>query len=272
MTSMVRAKKHLGQNFLWHKGTLKKIRDEIDPAGNEIIIEIGPGMGALTEELITFPAKTLCIEKDPDMIAILKEKFKDALASGKLEILERDILDFDFSVIGEYKLPYKIVGNIPYYITGAIIRHALEANPLPEQVVFLVQKEVADRAVARDGKESLLSLSIKAFGKPRSKGKVPAKFFKPAPKVDSAVLSIEGISRNNFENKDHEALFFEIIRHAFAHKRKTALKNLSSYLHTPDIRSWWQELSLDEKIRAEDIPIETWIKLSRFVYNGSHES
>jgi 16S rRNA (adenine1518-N6/adenine1519-N6)-dimethyltransferase len=272
MKNMIRAKKHLGQNFLWHKGTLTKIRDELDITPNEIVVEIGPGTGNLTAELVGFPIKLICIEKDPDMISILNERFKEAISRGRMEILERDVLGFDFSVLGEYKLPYKIVGNIPYYITGAIIRHALEANPLPEQVVFLVQKEVADRAVARDGKESLLSLSIKAFGKPRSKGKVPAKFFKPAPKVDSAVLSIEGISRNNFENKDHEALFFEIIRHAFAHKRKTALKNLSSYLHTPDIRSWWQELSLDEKIRAEDIPIETWIKLSRFVYNGSHES
>lgn len=269
---MVRAKKHLGQNFLWHKGTLKKIRDELDPVGNDILVEIGPGMGALTEELVHFPEKLICIEKDPDMIAILSEKFKTFIEQGKMEILERDVLEFDFSILKEYGLSYKIAGNIPYYITGAIIRHALEADPLPEKIVFLIQKEVADRAVARDGKESLLSLSIKAFGTPRSRGKVPAKFFKPAPKVDSAVLVIDSPSRKHFQNKDHEELFFEIIRHAFMHKRKTALKNLSGYLFSPDIRTWWKNEGLDERVRAEDIHVDTWLRLATWVYNGTHDA
>ena len=160
-------KKSLGQNFLKSKSVITAILDASDPTPDEIILEVGPGEGFMTEELVKYSSKVIVVEKDHRLIPILGEKFKKQIEEGRLDILEKDILDFDISTLKFYKHPYKVIANIPYYITGQIIRMFLESDYQPLSMTLLVQKEVAERIIARDKKESLLSLSVKVFGDPK---------------------------------------------------------------------------------------------------------
>ena len=187
----------------------------------------------MTETLLNMAGKVIAIEKDHRLIPVLQERFAEEIKSGKLDLLEKDILEFDPQVLKFYKHPYKVIANIPYYITGQIIRMFLESDNQPETMVMLVQKEVAERIVARDEKESLLSLSVKVFGEPKLVRTVGRGAFSPQPNVDSAVLLISNISRSNLDGID-EKFFFEVLHGGFAHKRKQLLPNLSS-LYPKDI-------------------------------------
>ncbi len=277
----MKAKKHLGQHFLHSDKVLTQIIDAAEPVADDIILEIGPGKGVLTRKLVFFAGKVIAVEKDTELIPILRETFKSEIAAGKLDLIEQDILDFDPEILRFYKdFTYKLVANIPYYITGLILRKFLEAAYQPESMTLLVQREVAERAVARDpstglrtgAKESLLSLSIKAYGNPRIAARVPRGAFVPPPTVESAILVIEDISKKNFQSKDEEELFFQIIKAAFAHKRKVALKNLAGYFNIDDINAFWESEKLEPKARAEDIHLDVWLKLTRILYNASNDS
>ena len=161
---------------------------------------------------------------------------------------------------------YKLIANIPYNITGAILKKFLSCDTQPERMVLLVQKEVAKRIVSQDGKESILSISVKAYGTPKYVMKVEKRFFSPEPKVDSAILKITNISRHNFKNKTDENIFFHLIKTGFAHKRKILRKNLENleYLEVrlPDIDKIFEKLGIDANSRAEDIKIEKWLDLT----------
>jgi 16S rRNA (adenine1518-N6/adenine1519-N6)-dimethyltransferase len=253
------AKKSLGQNFLNSPKALRQIIEASHLTLNDVVLEVGPGKGALTEKLLETGATVLAVEKDRKLIPYLEEKFAIYIKSKKFKLVEADIL--------EYSLPkniqsYKLVANIPYYITGAIIRKFLDADKQPTHMTLLVQKEVAERMVARDKKESLLSLAVKAYGTPKIIGVVPRGAFAPAPSVDSAIIAIETISRKNFKNKKHETNFFELIHKGFAHKRKTLWHNLDT-MSTEERESFFEKNSLDKKVRAEDIAIEKWLEISK---------
>lgn len=259
-------KKSLGQNFL--KST--KAISDIVAAGRispkDTILEIGPGKGALTEKLLTTGAKVIAVEKDPELIPILQEKFASYIASGKLNLIEADILEFNPTSYGLRTTSYKLIGNIPYYITGAIIRKFLETNLQPELMVLLVQKEVAERVVARDGKQSILSMSVQAYGKPKIISKVAARYFSPAPKVDSAIILVDNISKKNFKNIS-EKDFFGVIKTAFGQKRKTLMKNLSqNFKNKLNLAGIFQNLGISEKARAEDLGLETMISLAKALF------
>ncbi len=254
-----RAKKSLGQNFLKSKSALSAIVDAGDVSTDDIILEIGPGKGALTERLLLLAGKVVAVEKDTELLEYLKEKFQTEIENGKLDLIEDDILNFDPEVFNFYKdLNYKIIANIPYNITGAILKKFLSSKIKPERMVLLVQKEVADRIVARDGKESILSLSVKAYGDVKKIIKVPKTSFSPAPKVDSAVIAIENISMKNFKDVE-EGRFFEIVRIGFAHKRKILAKNLQD-LENPISSNVLENLG---KKRAEDIPLSEWLDMAK---------
>jgi 16S rRNA (adenine1518-N6/adenine1519-N6)-dimethyltransferase len=255
-------KKSLGQNFLKSKSVVTAILDASDPTPDEIILEIGPGEGFMTEELVKFSGKVIVVEKDHRLIPVLGEKFKEHVQNGKLDIIEKDILDFDINTLKFYKHPYKVIANIPYYITGQIIRMFLEADYQPTSMILLVQKEVAQRILARDGKESLLSLSVKIFGEPKIIKNVPRGAFNPVPNVDSAVIQIENISKNKLEGVvvTH---FFKVLHAGFAHKRKQLLPNISSVFDKEKTRKVFEDIGINPKSRAEDLPISTWIKLSK---------
>lgn len=228
----------------------------------DLVLEIGPGMGVLTEALLATEANVVAIEKDDRLIPILEEKFKKEIASGRLKLVHGDVLEENFEIKN-----YKVVANIPYYITGQVIRKFLEEENQPESMTLLLQKEVAERIVARDRKESLLSLSVKAYGEPKLVGKVPRGAFQPAPNVDSAIVHIGNISKEKFTrlNLVTEKKFFDLIHAGFAHKRKQLLPNLSVLSSKDALLSAFQICNLNSKCRAEDVSIETWFKLCKIL-------
>ena len=256
------AKKSMGQNFLKSKEALFKMCEASSLNDKDIILEIGPGKGALTEKLLERGRMVIAVEKDRDLIEILNEKFTEEIKNKKLILLNEDILNFDPKICGIKEGEYKIVANIPYNITGSIIRRFLSEVIKPISMTLLVQKEVAERIVARDNKESILSLSVKAYGTPKYIMKVHKRFFSPAPKVDSAIIFIKNISNKLFKNKDGEEYFFEIIKAAFAHKRKVLRKNLEEVGENLEkIDKTFKELNINPKVRAEDITFDKWVAL-----------
>lgn len=268
------AKKSMGQNFLKSKEALFKMCEASGLNDKDIVVEIGPGKGALTEKLLEKAEKVIAVEKDRDLIEILNEKFAGEIKSGKLILIQDDILSFNSTTYSLKPKTYKVIANIPYNITGLILRKFLSENPKPISMTLLVQKEVAERIVARDGKESILSLSVKAYGTPKYIMKVHKRFFSPAPKVDSAIIHIGDISNKFFKNKKEEDSFFQLIKAGFAHKRKVLRKNLEDLQHMevrlpyikevglPKIDEIFEKLDINPKARAEDIKFEKWIEIS----------
>lgn len=258
----MKPKKSFGQNFL----TSIPARNEIVKAGDlklgDMVLEIGPGKGILTEKMLADGATVYAIEKDRDLIPILSEKFAEEIKNKKLILINDDILNFQPSTFNFPLSAYKLIANIPYNITGAIIEKFLSEENKPDMMVVLVQKEVAERVVARDKKESILSLSVKVYGEPKIIYKVNKGSFFPIPKVDSAVLKISNISNKNFKNKTKEENFFKVVKAGFSHKRKFLISNLKEKL--PEIN--WQEVfiknKLNEKVRAEDLNLENWMRIS----------
>ncbi|MEI7765416.1 MAG: rRNA adenine dimethyltransferase family protein [bacterium] len=283
-----RAKKSLGQNFLKSEPALRKIVEAGEIIPSDIILEIGPGKGALTEKLLDCASTVIAVEKDRELFNLLQEKFSKEISDKKLILLNEDILEFDVKKImqvvvlrtlgrsvddeqrkfsaenfcGEqnnnlhnFSTNYKIIANIPYNITGAILKKFLSEKNQPSMMVLMVQNEVAKRIVARDNKESILSISVKAYGIPKIEMKVPARYFSPAPKVDSAIISIKNISRSFFiENKISEERFWILIHAGFAHKRKKLSSNLKNYIGL----AYAMEL---ENKRAEDLTLSDWLLL-----------
>lgn len=250
----MKPKKHLGQNFLTSIPARIAIVEAGEVVPTDSILEIGPGRGFLTRALLDTNARVTALEKDADLIPVLTEEFKDY---PNFTLIEGDALTYEPQAPG-----YKMIANIPYYITGAILERYLTHRNQPITMVVLVQKEVAERVCARDGKESILSLSVKAYGTPKLVYKVSRGSFNPAPTVDSAVLQIKNISRGNFKNQYHEQLFFKVVKLGFAHKRKLLLSNLKGSFTDVDMQKIFESLGIETKSRAEDIALPVWLSLS----------
>lgn len=260
------AKKSLGQNFLKSKAALRAMIEAGKVQAGDLILEVGPGKGALTSSLLEAGAKVVALEKDNRLIAPLQEKYSKEIAENKLQIICTDALEFDpTSLISPENKTYKIIANIPYYITGQFFRTYLTHKNQPEKVVIMVQKEVAERIAARDGKESLLSLSMKCYGTPKYVMTVQKKYFSPEPNVDSAIILIDNISRKFFENISEEK-YFEVLKAGFAHKRKVLISNLTSIASREKLETVFAKLNLSEKIRAEDASIDDWKNLVSCLY------
>ncbi|MES2471020.1 MAG: 16S rRNA (adenine(1518)-N(6)/adenine(1519)-N(6))-dimethyltransferase RsmA [Patescibacteria group bacterium] len=255
----MRAKKSLGQHFLTSPHIVEKIIAASDLKKGDLSLEIGPGTGILTKKMLETGAFVIACEKDDRAIPILTEKFQNYIESGTFTLIHHDILTLDISKYGLKEGQYKLIANIPYYITGEILEYFLEKTAHPSEMVLMVQKEVADRIMARDGKESILSLSIKIFGKPQYISHVSRGSFNPPPNVDSAVIKISEISKKFFI--EHQILTqdaFRIIKTGFAHKRKLLIKNLEKIFAKDKLESAWKETDLDRNIRAEDVSLEKW--------------
>jgi len=258
------AKKSLGQNFLMHRQTAERIAEAAGIPEGATVLEIGPGTGMLTRALLSRAGKVIAVEADARLVPELEEAFADEIGEGRLELIHADIRAFDTKAIGS---PYHLVANIPYYLTGEIFRQFLTAPRQPASMTLLVQKEVAER-VARSRKESLLSLSVKAFGTPEYKFTVPRGAFRPAPKVDSAVLRIGGITRNSFASPEEEARFFEVLRAGFAHKRKRLAKNLEERWGRGQAVAALAAAGIGPDARAEELPLPSWMELARNMKDG----
>jgi 16S rRNA (adenine1518-N6/adenine1519-N6)-dimethyltransferase len=249
-------KKSLGQHFLTSRHYVGMIAGAAAIAPGEWVLEIGPGEGVLTAELLMRGARVAAVEKDTRLIPVLAEKFSKELEEGKFVLIEGDVLEKNI----EMAEPYKLVANIPYYITGAILEKFLSGPNQPSMMVLLVQKEVAER-IAREKKESILSLSVKAYGTPKYIKTVPAGAFSPPPSVDSAILSVAHISRKNFADAAQEKKFFELLHAGFAHKRKLLARNLENILGESTTTAM-AEAEIPEKARAEDIDLTRWVRLT----------
>ncbi len=253
------AKKSLGQNFLMHRQTAERIVGAALLPEAAKVLEIGPGTGMLTRELLNAGMRVIAIEADYALIPELESTFANEVEEGTLTLESADIRNFDTTSI---KGAYHLVANIPYYITGEIIRQFLTASNQPASMTLLIQKEVAIR-IAREKKESLLSLSVKVYGQPNYCFTVPRGAFKPAPNVDSAVLRIGNISRTGFTDATEEERFFEVIRAGFAHKRKRLAKNLEEKFSKEMVAHAFNAAALDANVRAEDLSLDTWKVLTR---------
>ncbi|HRH24590.1 MAG TPA: 16S rRNA (adenine(1518)-N(6)/adenine(1519)-N(6))-dimethyltransferase RsmA [Candidatus Paceibacterota bacterium] len=256
----MRAKKSLGQNFLMHARIAERIADAALLTANDTVLEIGPGTGMLTRPLLARARRVVAVEADHTLIATLEETFATEIKEKKLTLVYGDIRAFDPASIGE---PYALVANIPYYITGEIIRSFLGATHAPFTMTLLVQKEVAER-IARSKKESILSLAVKVYGDPKYSFTVPRGAFLPAPNVDSAVLTITNI-KNPFSSKNTETFFFDLLHAGFAHKRKLLIRNLEAVADASLLTTAFAEASISEKARAEDLSLATWKKLAQLL-------
>lgn len=258
----MKAKKSLGQNFLTSPHIIQDIIAAGKVTSEDTVLEIGPGKGMLTTGLLKTGAHVIAIEKDDRLIPELHQIFLREITSRQLELIHGDILNVAIPHLTSK--PYKLVANIPYYITGQIIRMFLESDRQPTSMTLLVQKEVADRIIARDGKESILSLSIKVFGEPQYIRTVGRGAFSPQPSVDSAVISIHDISMSKLQGINKH-WFFKMIHAGFAHKRKQLLPNLSSLVDKNLLTDAFEMHGIGLKARAEDLPLDTWLKLCRTI-------
>lgn len=230
MTEKFEHKKSLGQHFLTSSVVPRWMCDAGDIKPAETVVEIGPGTGVLTEELLLRGANVIALEADQRAIDVLTERFTNHCESGQLKVLHADVRNFDWTSLGLKNSSYKVVANIPYYLSGLLFRTILENEVQPSTLVFLVQKEVAKRAtsdISKGEKESLLSLSIKSFGEPAYIKNVSRGHFTPPPKVDSGIIAVRNISRDNFIDVP-TIFFFELLHLGFGQKRKQLLGNLSN--------------------------------------------
>ncbi len=256
------AKKSLGQNFLINPKVAENIAKSVDIAPGETVLEIGPGTGMLTRALLKEGARVVAIEADIRAIEVLEETFATEIATKMLTLLHDDIRTIDLTSLNLTKNPqksYKVAANIPYYLSGMLFQLFLENPEPPSTLTFLVQKEVAER-VARSKKESILSLSIKAYGTPRYVSTVTKGNFRPQPSVDSAILAIHHISKEKFKKLD-EKYFFTILKTGFSSRRKHLLSNLSALTSREVLLSIFDQLHLKKDVRGEDLHIEKWIEL-----------
>lgn len=257
----MKAKKSLGQHFLKSERALSTIIEAGNIGDKDLILEIGPGQGALTQKLLGTRCLVLAIEKDDELYEKLKIKFKKEISSKRLILIHDDILNFEPENYNLAPRTYKLVANIPYNITGAIFKKFLSANRQPERMVLLVQKEVAKRIVAQNGKESILSISVKAYGTPRYIETVKAGSFAPMPDVDSAIIAVENITERFFTDFREEE-FFRMLRAGFKSKRKKLSTNLFSIFKRARVVEVFERLYLNDNLRAEDAGLETWRKLA----------
>lgn len=252
-------KKSLGQNFLNSDYVPKKMCDAAVVTTGDIVLEIGPGTGALTKELLLRGAKVVAVEADSRAVEVLKETFTAEIENGALQLHQSDARELDVESLGLKPQQYKVVSNIPYYLSGLLLRTILDSANQPTSLVFLIQKELAER-IARDKKESLLSLSVKAFGQPSYICTIKRGHFTPAPKVDSAILAINNINQANFKEISAEN-FFKILHIGFGSKRKQLQGNLSQHYEKSLVEKALATAELPAKVRAEDVPLQKWFEL-----------
>ena len=265
----LKARKRLGQHFLVDEEVQQLITSAAELGATDIIIEIGPGLGIMTRELAKQAGQVIAIELDDKLAALLKQ----TLASfDNVAIINADILRINPATLlreQKAKVPpagshYKVVANLPYYITSPVLRHFLEASVKPEVMVVMVQKEVAEAIVAEPGKRSVLSISVQFYGKPMIVSYVPAQSFYPVPEVDSAILRIDVYPQTAVAVTDEKS-FFKMVRAGFTASRKQIVNSLAQGLGLPktEVLSLLEKAGVVPQRRAETLTLDEWAKLWR---------
>lgn len=254
----MRPNKSFGQNFLVDRAVLQQIVEAAQLEASEQVLEVGAGMGVLTRELAARARRVVAVELEQNMLQLLEQTTSDC---ANVEILARNLLYLDPCEVFADE-PYKLVANLPYYITAPTFRHFLESANAPRLLVVMVQYEVARRIVAGPGDLSLLGVSIQFYGQPRIVTRVPARAFYPAPKVDSAILRVDLHKQVPLTPRERDG-FFRVVQAGFSERRKQLHNSLAHGLHRKDeeIRGWLAAASIEANRRAETLSIEEWLRL-----------
>jgi len=259
----IRAKKGLGQNFLVDKHALDRIVSAAKLSPDDYVVEVGPGLGVLTQELAQKAGRVVAVELDSSMAAMLREKYAD---SSNVEIIEADILGCAPESLMSTERDYKVVGALPYNIASAVLRHFLEAKHKPTMIVAVMQKEVAQSIAAKPGDMSLLSVGVQLYGCPSIVKYIHPCSFYPQPKVDSAIIRIDVYQDPPVKVKD-EVAFFDVVRGGFSTPRKQ-LRNSLSYglgITSQEAGDLLDSAVIDPRRRAETLSIEEWAVIYRTV-------
>ena len=250
-------KKELGQHWLKDREILAAIADDADLDPDDTVLEIGPGLGTLTSELLRRAGSVVAVEFDPDLARKLPGQFP-----GKnLQVVHEDILQFDLDAL---PASYKVVANVPYYITSKIIEKLMTAKNKPSTVVILVQKEVAERVAANPGDMSILAVSAQVFANARLGVLVPREYFTPPPKVDSQVVVLETLAMPLVAPEDEKA-FFRVVKAGFIAKRKKLRSSIAAGLgiRKPAAEELLRHANINPELRAEDLSIDDWLHLAK---------
>ncbi len=256
----IRPKKGLGQNFLVDSSHRARIVAAADLQSTDTVLEVGPGPGVLTELIAQQAGRVIAVELDDRLIPFLQSRFA---GQPQVAVVHADILETNPGELTGGN-PYKVVANLPYYITSAVIRHLLESTPAPHVLVLTVQKEVAERMLAQPPDMSLLALGVQFYCTGKLVGKIPAGAFYPVPKVDSAVVRLDRRSAPVAEDVRAEA-FFEVARAGFSQPRKQLRNSLAAGLAiSPQAaEERLAQAGIDPRRRAETLTLAEWAKLAR---------
>jgi 16S rRNA (adenine1518-N6/adenine1519-N6)-dimethyltransferase len=260
------AKKSLGQHFLTSDLVPRWMADAAEVTSESTVLEIGAGTGVLTTELLRRGATVHAIETDTRSAALLHTQFAKEIQSGALHIYEHDLREGMPSELCLEQTPYSVVANVPYYLSGFLLRNFLEHSPPPHTLVFLLQKELVTR-IARDQKGSLISMAVRAFGTPHVVRNVTPGHFSPPPKVHSAILGIYHITHDRVP-PSNRAHVFRVLRTGFAHKRKQLQSNLERRWPRSIVRQSFTTLKLPATVRAEELSLSTWLQLAALLPPG----
>lgn len=252
---MTTPKKSLGQHWLYDQASLEAMCDAADVQSDDVILEIGPGLGTLTQLLVKKARQVIAVEFDENLASELPDRVK----ADNLEVVSQDILSFDFTALPS---DYKIVANIPYYLTSNLIRVISETPNRPQKVALLIQKEVAERVTAQPGQMSILSVTAHFYWEVESGRQVPAKLFTPPPKVDSQILVLSQRQKPLFEDVNTQD-FFRLVKAGFSQKRKTLLNSLSGglQLEKDTVKTICQSVEIDPGRRAQTLSLDEWHNL-----------
>ena len=259
----IKPNKRMGQNFLIDNSVLEKIIAAAEISRNDTILEIGPGLGTLTLALAKKAKKIIAVEKDKNLVRILNDELGIKNIEN-VEVVNEDalrIFNFQFSIFNKFSIPnYKVVANLPYYITSPVIRKFLEAENQPELMILMVQKEVAERICAKPGKMSILAIAVQFYAEPEIISIVSKTSFYPQPKVDSAIIKIS--PQKNLPEINTEK-FFKMIRAGFSAKRKFLVNNLKKEfgVRGSKFEDVFNKIKIDVKSRAENLSVEDWINI-----------
>jgi 16S rRNA (adenine1518-N6/adenine1519-N6)-dimethyltransferase len=263
----IQPKKSLGQNFLTDQRVLERIVEAAELTPEDIVLEIGPGLGTLTRLLAERAERVIAVELDQRLVELLRQTAAAKADLPNVEIIHGDILELNpADLVRQHKadLQYKVVANLPYYITSAILRHLLTAEVRPKLMVVTVQLEVARRIIAQPGDMSLLAVSVQFYGQPRIVTRVRAGAFYPSPQVDSAVIRID-LHRHPVVEAGDANGFFEVVRAGFAQRRKQLRNALSAELNLPtsQVVQALGRAGVNPKRRAQTLSIEEWVRVWR---------
>jgi len=270
------ARKGLGQHFLIDEEVLQQVVAAAELTSSDVVVEIGPGLGVLTRELAQRAGWVITVELDNSLAVILKQTLAPL---GNVTVVNEDILKVDPATLLEGvkgKFPsvqegYKVVANLPYYITSAVLRHFLEASAKPQSVVVMVQKEVAEAIVAKPGQMSVLSVSVQLYGKPEIVSYVPPESFYPPPEVDSAILRI-ALYPESIVAVNDTASFFALVRAGFCASRKQIGNSLAQGLGLPkaEVLAVLEEAGIAPQRRAETLSLDEWARLWQIKQGNQH--